>query len=200
MNCHRARMAIVEQEFGELTLGFERGLDEHLASCSACREHAALERALVADLGALRRTEPPHVDVRNRVTERVAGLPPVETLAVPQRQLAWASMAALVAAAVLVAGFRSEAARLAATGGTAVDGARALWSAAGSTLAALKGLLVLPWRLLGALEEILAPAFAIAGRLEPLAVAAVSLCLLSMMLTIVWVVGNDLRRSWRREG
>jgi hypothetical protein len=193
-------MAIVERELGELTLGFERALDEHLAGCGACREHAALERSLVADLGALREADLPYVDVRVRVMERISGLPPVETLAVPQHQLAWAATAAVAAALVLAAGFRSQTAALTDAGGTAVDGTRAILSAAGSTLAALKSLWLLPWRLFGTLEEVLAPALDVAGRLEPLAAAAVSLSLLSMMLTIAWVVGNDLRRPRRKRG
>ena len=61
-------------------------------------------------------------------------------------------------------------------------------------------LLLLPLRLLGTLQDLLAPAFDLAGRFEPVAVAGVSLGLLSMMLTIAWVVGNDLRRPWRKRG
>jgi hypothetical protein len=198
VNCHRARTAIVEQEFGELTLGFEHALDEHLSCCDACREHAALERLLVADLGALREADPPHVDVRVRVMDRIAELPPVDTLAVSQRQLAWAATAAVAAAVVVVTGLRSQSAALADAGGTAVDGTRAILSATGSIFAALKSLLLLPWRLLGSLWEGFAPALDMAGRLEPVAVAAISLGLISMMLTIGWVVGNDLRRPWRK--
>ena len=200
MNCHRARMAIVEQELGELTLGFERALGEHLAGCPDCREHAAVERALVADLGALREAEVPYVDVRLRVMDDITALPPVETLAVPQRQLGWASAAALIATFVVLAGLRSQSAQFADAGSTAVDGTRAMVSAASSTLVAFKGLLLLPWRLLGTLGDVLAPTFDMVGRFEPIAIAAVSLGLISMLLTIAWVVGNDLRRPWRKQG
>ena len=68
---------------------------------------------------------------------------------------------------------------------------------------ALKSLLVFPWRVLGALLETMAPLLDVVGQLEPVAVATISLGLVSMMLTIAWVVGNDLRRPlpivWRKE-
>jgi len=200
MNCHRARMAIVEQELGELTLGFERALADHLDSCAGCREHAAMERLLALDLVALRVAEPPHVDVRVDVMERIGELPRVETQVVPARQLAWAAAAAVTAAVVLLAGFRSQANELAVAGGTAVDGTRAMLSAVGSVFAAVRGLLVLPWKLLASLSQAAAPALDMAGRYEALALATVTLGLLSMMLTIVWIVGNDLRRPWRKRG
>jgi len=200
MNCPRARMALVERELGELTLGFERGLADHLEACAACREHAARERLLVTELGRLSLAELPQIDVRVRVMQRVRELPRAETQVVPQRQLAWAALAAVVAAAVVVAGIRSETGWLADASTTVFDGSRALLSAAGSMLTVLKGLLVLPWRILAALGEALAPMFDLLGRLEPLAVAAISVGLLSMMLTIAWVVGNDLRRPWRNQG
>ena len=166
------------------------------------QDHLTAERELLlrGELAALRATALPWIDVRARVMHHVRNLPPVETLAVPQRQLGWASMAATLASAALVAGIRAQAAGLGDAASTGIDGTRALLSAAVSTLAALKGLLLLPWRLLGALKQALAPVFEALGRLEPVAAASVSMCLILMLLTIAWIVGNDLRRPWRREG
>jgi hypothetical protein len=49
----------------------------------------------------------------------------------------------------------------------------------------------------------MAPLLDTISRLEPLAVTAISLGLVSMAVTIAWVVGNDLRRpltiAWRKE-
>ena len=203
MNCHRARMAIVERELGLLTLGFERGLDDHLASCADCHGRAEKERVLVSELGALRELETPAVEVRMHVMRQVRALPGVERAWVTQGQLAWASAAAVAAALGLVAWIWQRAAWLQEAVASAVDGTRALLSAAYSTVGALKSLLVLPWRVLGALLETMAPLLDAVGQLEPVAVATISLGLVSMMLTIAWVVGNDLRRPlpivWRKE-
>ncbi len=203
MNCHRARMALVERELGLLTLGFERGLDDHLASCADCRGRAGKEQVLVGELGALRELETPAVEVRMRVMQQVRTLPGVERAWVPQGQLAWASAAAVAAAIGLVAWIWPRAAWLQEAAAGAADGTQALLSAASSTVGALKSLIVLPWHVLSALLETMAPLFDTVGRLEPLAVAVISLGLVSMMLTIAWIVGNDLRRPvpivWRKE-
>jgi anti-sigma factor RsiW len=196
-------MALVERELGLLTLGFERGLDEHLAGCADCREHAAKEQALVAGLMALRGQATPAVEVRQRVMREVRSLPRAEPGWVRQRQLAWASAAAIAAAIGLVAWIWPRAAWLREAAASGADGTRALLSAAYSTLAALKSLLVLPWRVLSALVEALAPMLDTLGRLEPIAITAITLGLVSMTLMIAWVVGNDLRRpdtiAWRKE-
>lgn len=203
MNCHRARMAIVERELGLLTLGFERGLDDHLASCADCRGRVAKERALVSELLAMREIEAPAVEVRSHVMQRVRTLGGIEHAWVPQGQLAWASAGAVGVAIGLVAWIWPRAAWLQEAAAGAADGTRALLSAAYSTLSAIKSLLVFPWRVLSALLETMAPLFDTVARLEPVAVAAISLGLVSMAVTIAWVVGNDLRRplpiAWRKE-
>ena len=203
MNCHRARMAIVERELGLLTLGFERGLDSHLAACTDCRARAAREGALVGELGVLRELDAPAVEVRQRVMQQIRTIPRVERGWVPQGQLAWASAAAVATAIGLVAWIWPRAAWLREAAAGAADGTRALLSAAYSTLGAIKSLLVLPWRVLTALLETMAPLLDTISRLEPLAVTAISLGLVSMAVTIAWVVGNDLRRpltiAWRKE-
>ena len=57
--------------------------------------------------------------------------------------------------------------------------------------------------MLSTLLETAAPLLDMLSRLEPLAIATISLGLVSMMLTIAWVVGHDLRRplpvAWRNE-
>lgn len=203
MNCHRARMAIVERELGLLTLGFERGLDGHLAGCADCRAHAAGERMLAGELSALREIDHPTVEVRLRVMEQVREMPRVEPAWVPQGQLAWATAAAVAAAVGLTAWMGVRAAWLRDAAVDAADGTRAVLSAAHSTLGALKSLLVLPWRVAAALVEALAPTIDTIARLEPVAAVTITLGLVSMAVTIAWVVGNDLRRpvraSWRRE-
>ena len=203
MNCHRARMALVERELGLLTMGFERGLNEHLAACSDCRLRAARENALVSDLTALRELETPSVEVRVNVMNQVRSLPGVEPGAVKQGQLAWASAAAVAAAIGLAAWIWPRAELLGEAAGQTADGTRALLSAGYSTLSALKSLLVLPWRLLSSVLEAISPAIDNAAGLEPFALIGISLGLVSMVVTIAWVVGNDLRRpipiAWRKE-
>jgi len=203
MNCHRARMALVERELGLLTLGFERGLDEHLVSCAECRERAARESALVGELSVLRELETPAVEVRQNVMRRISTLPRVQPGWVAPGQLAWASAAAVAAAIGLVAWIWPRAALLGEAAEGAADGTRALFSAAYSTLGAIKSLLVLPWRVLTALLETMAPLLETVSGLGPLAVTAISLGLVSMAVTITWVVWNDLRRplpiAWRKE-
>ena len=166
MNCHRARMAIVERELGLLTLGFERGLNDHLASCTDCRGRAAKEQALVGRLSALRELETPAVEVRMRVMQQVRTLPGVERAWVPQGQLAWASAAAVAAAIGLVAWIWPRAAWLQEATAGVTDGTRALLSAAYSTVGAIKSLLVFPWRVFSALLETMAPLFDTIGRLD----------------------------------
>jgi hypothetical protein len=201
MNCHRVRTAIVERELSLLSLGFERALDDHLASCSECRVRAEKELMLVEELGALKGVAAPRVHVRAQVLERLAALPRIERAWVSQGELAWASAAAVGAAAGLVAWIWPQAGWLRDAAGTAANGTRAVLSAAYSTVAVLKDLLVLSWRVLGSIWDTLAPLFDMLSRLEPLAVAAISMGLVTMMLTIGWVVGNDLRRplpvAWR---
>jgi hypothetical protein len=153
---------------------------------------------LIDDLRELRGREVPSVDVGARVMRRVSTLVPAETLPVPQWQLAWSALAAVGAAFALVAGIWPHGEWLRQAAGKGFDAGGALASAAFSVVAALKGLLVLPWRILASLEHTLAPFATTLGRLEPLAIAGVSLGLLSMLLTIAWVVGNDLRRPVRR--
>ncbi len=203
MNCHRARMAIVERELGLLTLGFERGLDEHLTSCGDCRARAEKESALVGDLMALRELQTPAVEVRENVMRQVRSLPAIEPGWVPQGQLAWASAAAVATAIGLVAWIWPRAEWLREAAGGAADGTRALLSAAYSMLVALKTLLVLPWRVFSAVLETMSPLFDGISRLEPYAVTAISIGLVSMAVAIAWVVGNDLRRplpiAWRKE-
>ena len=203
MNCHRARMAIVERDSSLLTLGFERALDDHLAGCAGCRVRAEKELMLVGELGALREAAWPAVHVHAKVLERLGALPRVERTWVASGQLAWASVAAVTAAVGLVAWIWPRAGWLRDAAASAADGTRAVLSAAYSTVGALKSLLVLPWRVLSALLETAAPLLDTLSRLEPLAVATISLGLVSMLLTITWVVGNDLRRplpgSWRIE-
>lgn len=203
MNCHRARMALVERELGLLTLGFERGLDAHLASCTECRTRAARESLLVGELTTLRELEAPAVEVRQNVMLQVRTLGGIERAWVSHGQLAWASAAAVAAAIGLAAWIWARAAWVQGAAADAADGTRAVLSAAYSTVDALKSLLVLPWRVAGALAESLAPLAAEVSRLEPIALGAISLGLVSMAVTIVWVVGNDLRRPlpvvWRKE-
>ena len=203
MNCHRAHMAIVERELNLLTLGFERALDDHLAGCAECRACAEKELMLVEELGRLRGATWPTVHVRAQVLERLEGLPRVERAWIASGQLAWASAAAIAAAVGLVAWIWPRAGWLRDAAASAADGTRAILSAGYSTVGALKSLLVLPWRVLSTLLESAAPLLDMLSRLEPLAVATISLGLVSMMLTIAWVVGNDLRRplpaAWRDE-
>lgn len=201
MNCHRARMAIVERELGLLTLGFERGLERHLESCAACRARAVREAALVGGLNELRELDGPVVEVRQRVLRQLAELPAIERGWVGRGQLTWAAAGAAAAALGLIAWIWPRAGSLREAAEGAADGTRALLSAAYSTLAAIKSLLVLPWRLLATLAETTAPLWD--SRLEPVAIAAISLGLVSMAVTIAWVVGHDLRRPlsilWRKE-
>lgn len=124
MNCHRARMAIVERELGLLTLGFERGLERHLESCDACRAVAVRESALVGDLMELRELDNPPVEVRHQVMQRVGALPPIERGWVGQGQLTWAAAAAVAAAVGLVAWIWPRAAALRAAAENAADGMR----------------------------------------------------------------------------
>ena len=177
--------------------------DEHLAACDGCRQRAVREDALVSELTSLRKLESPTVEVRVGVMNQVRSLPSVEPGSVRQGQLAWASAAAVAAAVGLVAWIWPRAELLGEAAGNTADGTRALLSAGYSTLAALKSLLVLPWRLLSSVLEVITPALNGAARLEPFALMAISLGLVSMVVTIAWVVGNDLRRplpiAWRKE-
>lgn len=203
MNCHRARMAMVERDLGVLPLGHERALDEHLAGCTECRASFEKERELVLGLESLRHAAPPEVDVRWQVLQAVRTEPRIETGWVSQKQLAWASAAAVAAATVLVAWIVPRADLLREAGTDAAAGTRALLSAAYSTISALKSLLVLPWRIGSALLETLSPMLESLGRFEPVVVTTIGIGVVSMMLTIVWIVGNDLRRpataAWRKE-
>ena len=95
MNCHRARMALIERDLELLTLGHERALDEHLAACPACSEIAAREQRLVRDLAALPSRSLVDVDVKLRVMGAISVAAPVDRRWVPARQLGWAAAAAV---------------------------------------------------------------------------------------------------------
>jgi anti-sigma factor RsiW len=117
MTCTRYELDIGDYVDGRLRDRARAVLEEHLASCAACR-------ALAADLGAIRaaaRELPPH-DVPPHVWTRLLGAFASETVARRASRwrwvFAWEPIGAVAMLVVIAAGLSWVGGRLASTGGT----------------------------------------------------------------------------------
>jgi len=194
MNCHRARMALVERDLGTLTLGFERALESHLEGCSECNLQSQQERLLLDDLASLRGVELPQLDLRASMLARIENERPPRQDWVSQRQLGWAAFATCCIASFIGIGLWQQSGWL---GGAAVTATRigaVLLSIGVSLLSIAKQILVLPWRLFfGLVGESGVRAQDVAVY-EPFAAFAVVGALVLMTAVIGWIVGQDLTR------
>ena len=191
MNCRHARAALSVGARGD-------ELERHLLGCARCRALAVIDRRI--DEARLRLLEqpPPLVDVRSRVLREIARLgSPHGRSEVRDWQLGLALAVALVIVVALgAAAWDSPASWRSASRG--IEGSfQALMqiaSAAGaSTLAAGRVSL----RVLAALQHGARPIADISARLEPAAVAGVSLSYVIMIGAILHVLRRDLRRIVR---
>lgn len=184
---------MLERSLGTLRPEAEAGLLAHLSTCPACSAAAAAGADLDAAL-ALLDTEPPfEVDVAGRVLDAIAEIGPPRREAVPERQLAWASLAAvMLAVAILVSGAFLAPAML----GHARDAGR-LTVEAGGVFARLGraaiGTLATTKPLFGAAWDLFVASSVLIRKAEPLIQGAAAVIFLVMAILTSAVIGRDLR-------
>jgi hypothetical protein len=198
MRCRAARRAIVENELQGLGVERSAALDRHLRRCAACTRRSRLEQRLERDLVALHGVELEQigpVDVVPRVMATIDRSPGLDRRDVPARQLGWASAAAALLALFLLPVFVAtlpDPSRLARAGVSL----RLVLDHLIERGAALLGVL---WTLMRVLLHSLVDALGALGSalalLEPVAVTASAVGYAAMALTVVVVLGRDLRRG-----
>lgn len=185
MNCHRARLTMIERDSGDVSLGFERSLEAHLEGCAACRAYQQAGVQLLDDLRAWGADDStPAVDVKQQLLERIALERPRQEGWVSTREHRWAFAATLLAAAMLSIGIIGDGVWLNWLLGATLSVGKLVFSLLGSLWSILAQLLVLPWKLIFGFAETIGTVAAAVG------MASVAL----MTISIVWIVGNDLRK------
>jgi hypothetical protein len=201
MRCARARAALLDRESGGgLPAGRAAALERHLAHCPDCSAEAAAGPGLAAQLALLRGAPPFTIDVTRRVLEALAVAKPPEREAVPPRQLAWASSAAVALVLLAGGGLRAS---LPSLLGAAIEVGRAGAAVAGALaplLELLGGLARACGGLLSTLAESAATLLPLLERLQPAAAAGAAAAVSAMAATSVFVVGRDLWRSRAARG
>jgi len=193
MRCRSARAALFERELGTGSQATNAALTEHLATCAACAAREAAERGLSETLESLRNEPPPPIDVTARV---LCELPRIERASgeeVSSWQLGWATAAALACCAGLVAGLWNMLPALAGAARDAWTLTAGLARSLGSIGAAAATLISSGFEIARRLVETLAPMASALRGLEPIAIGSLGLCAAVMAVTIVLVVGRDLR-------
>ncbi len=200
MRCREARTTFTELELG-LTRAEARGmLATHLARCSDCTAWVSRERRLTASLATLRTELPFEIDVSARVATALGELLPASAGRVSGRELAWSGAVAAAASLSLALGLWQLTPGLAPLAVRLRGLGSALLSAASTLTSPVEGLVATVARVLG---DLLASLGKVAGTLEslqPIAIATVAISTLMMAVSIVLVVGRDLRRPhWIEE-
>jgi len=193
MRCHRARTAIVDRELGRLDAGTQAELRHHLADCADCGADAALGQRLAHDLSALRGEIPFEVDVTRPVLARIADLQARGVEESSPRLLAWAGAAALITTLALAYGLRESLPDMFRVARDMSAVAASLRGAAVPLITVLAGLLSVGFQLAGAMLESLAGLAPLLHKLRPLVAAGGGLAAATMVTTIVYFVGRDLR-------
>lgn len=200
MRCGQARRNLLDRELGRLTRGAAAELELHLAACRACAARAVSEARLTAGLASLRVDPPFDVDVTARVEAGLSRLDPAPRTDVSSRQLGWAAAAASVAGLLLLAGFveqSPELSRWARQGWALVSSLRHLADGVTVPLVAMASAGL---KLLGSLGGLLGAAASFLSSMRSVGFGAVGLGAVSMMITITWIVGRDLRKpGWIRK-
>ena len=194
MHCDQARTAILERQLGLLTASDAAALDAHVAGCAACAAEARLEGRISESLALLREDYPYPMDVRSQVMAQVETIGEPGRGEVPDRQLAWGSIAASVAAlGLLVAGVKF----LPSLGQAFQTIASLLGSAFTVVLSVARPvieILAIPFKLLAMMMDSFVAAGAVSGALEPVAQLTVILCSMLLATGITLVVTRELRR------
>jgi hypothetical protein len=167
-------------------------LDLHLETCSDCAARATAEAELSALLVGLRSSPPPAVDVTGQVMRNL----PEQWSAgddVSSRQLGWAAASAVTVVALLLAGFWRMLPSLADAAGDAWTTASSLRHSLAAVFATAATLASSIFETTARLFGALAPLASALRGLEPVVIAATALSATIMALTIVFVVGRDLR-------
>jgi len=107
MHCERSREAIIIREFETLEPSISAALSRHMKDCRSCRLFQAQEEALSRDLAHLGAIAPTPAQVTSRIMSEIEKIGVLSRDLVPDRQLALASLAAVLSAmAVLFGGIR----------------------------------------------------------------------------------------------
>jgi anti-sigma factor RsiW len=192
MHCRKARLALVDRDLGTLGRDAAVRLEQHLQRCPACATEARIDAQWIAELARLRQAYPLPLDVAGRVVARVRDAERVERVEVHQRQLAWATVAAVACGLLFVFGAWStlpEPGRLVEDGSILLGSAKWFFELVTTPLATLFGVVV---TLVGSLLKTLAAVGSAMKQLLPAAWVATGLACLAMAATISAIVGRDL--------
>lgn len=193
MRCRRAQRLLISRETDPPAEALARALEQHLDRCHACCTAARVDEWAVAGLTALRGRIPYPIDVRSRVALRLGRLAPLRRHEVATRQLAGAAVVAVLGVVALLVSlasmwpeWRSGLESLPALLG-------GLFDVAAFAASAVLALIRLPLELASAMSGPAAALVRWLGRLEPVAIVAVSVCYLLMGASMLHVIGRDLR-------
>ena len=193
MNCRKAARALDERSLGQLSPGKAAELDTHLRRCPACCSAERADRWIAQELATLRGQIPYSVDVRRRVMIEIDRTGPPVRNEVSAWQLGWATAVVGLGAIALLAllwGSWPE-------WRTGVENVFALVQGLAEVSATLAGLLVsllsIPFKMIAGLRDLWIEVPFVATRLKPFAIVGVAACYLIMAVTIVGVVGRDVR-------
>jgi hypothetical protein len=177
---------LVDRQLGLLSPDAERPLELHLQQCPADAERARLEALLTAELRRLQGDYPFEIDAAGAVRERLAALG-AQSLALDEatdREIVWGSVAAAIAAALMLVPGGRLLALTPQAWGLAEGLAGGVLTAAAGVGRPLLAVLSIPLERIGALVAALVPA----------AQSATFACATLMAATAAVVVGRDLLR------
>jgi len=191
VRCREVRSLLRERRLGLLPEDRRAVLDEHVAGCDACALERGFERDLAVGLASLRESAPLQIDVTARVMAAI-GSEAVPQPARARRRLFLAAAAAAVPVAVLMSVLLPRAPSL----GEITILAKDVIVAAGSGLVRMLGLLA---PLASAVATFVRPLGVLLAAVAPAAQVATAICLVSMALVTVAVLGRDWMRPLARK-
>jgi hypothetical protein len=183
------RALLPERRLGLLPDGESAAVDEHAKGCPSCALERSFERDLAAGLASLRESRPLPIDVSARVMLALEA-EPVPRPARTRRRLLLAAAAAIVPLILLVALALPQGPSLAEVAILAKHAVVALGLGISRALA-----LVAPLgKIVAAFAGVLADVGVVLQALAPAAQVATAICLASMALVTVTVLGRDWMR------
>ena len=191
MRCREVRAILPERRLGLLPDGESAAVDEHLLECASCALERSFEHDLAIGLASLRESRPLEIDVSARVMLALEA-EPVPRLARTRRRLLLAAAAAAVPLLVLLSVLLPQAPSLVEI---AILAKQAI-VAAGSGVARVFGLLAPLGKVVASFARALG---IVLQAVAPAAHAATAICLASMAIVTLSVLGRDWMRPLARK-
>lgn len=189
MRCREVRTLLPERRLGLLSGDLCAEVDAHAAACDACSRERSFERELALGLASLREAPPLPIDVAARVMSALSR-EPVPHGARTRRRLLVAAAFAAVPLILFVGLAFPQAPSLAEL----VILAKHAVVALGSGIARVFTLLAPLGKLLAVFARMVAGLGVVLQALAPAAQVATAICLASMTLVTVTVLGRDWMR------